>query len=213
MGLLSSDLSTDPNCNQPLIMDEDTVALAILGTIFVFIISSPLLITACIAAATTRKWAAERRRATCGRTGKYDTESSRLIDSAEDDSEPETEFLDSEDEEYYNVKQQRRIQDREEREADMRLTTRAKFFREWKKCWTGPGTPEKRKKDQEFKEQEQHRKIAREAVREYLRIERKRARQATHQERSENEKPVTMEHGSFFKERLIGCWSHFFGLT
>lgn len=156
-------------------MDEDTVAVAVLGTLFLLILASPLIITACIAAGSTRKWAVERRRITHGQSIRSDPEADHLVDSA-DDSEPETEFLDSEDEEYYNTKNQRRTREREERDADLRLSTRAKFFKEWKKCWTGPGNVEQRKQEQEFKEQEQRRKLAREAVREYVRVERKRTR-------------------------------------
>lgn len=180
-------------------MDEDTVAIVILATIFVFLLSSPLLLTGCIAAFATRKWALKRHNAAYGLTDKADVEADRLVDSAEDDSDPETEFLDSEDEEYYNLRRQARTREREEREADLRLSTRAKFFKEWKKCWGGAGTVEQRKKDQEFKEQEQHRKIAREAVREYLRIERKKARKAARQTASKDEDMELPTYGNATK--------------
>lgn len=160
-------------------MDEDTAFAIVIGTLLVLMISSPLLITGCIAGVATRKWAVERHRASYGLPTKADPEGDRLMNPTdENDSDTETDdFLDSEDEEYYNLKRQRRTQEREEREADLRLTPRAKFFKEWRKCWSGPGgTEEMRRKEREFKEQEQHRKIAREAVREYLRIERRKAR-------------------------------------
>lgn len=165
-------------------MDEDTVAVIFLAGLFLTILTTPLLITGCIAAGNTRKWAAERRRTVLGHghgnNKTDDVEADRLINSThEEESESETEFLDSEDEEFYNTKRQRKMQEREEREADLRLSPRAKFFREWKKTWTGPGgSVEQRKQEQEFKDEESRRKIAREAVREYLRIERRRARKA-----------------------------------
>ena len=168
-------------------MDEDTAFAIVIGVLFVLLISSPLLITGCIAGVATRQWTAERRRATYGLPHKADVEAERLVSSAADDSDAEADFLDSEDEEYYNLQRQQRIQEREEREADLRLSTRAKFFKEWRKCWSGPGTEEQRRKEREFKEQEQHRKIAREAVREYLRVERKKARKAAQQNASKKE--------------------------
>lgn len=174
-------------------MDEDTAFAIVISTLFVLLVSSPLLITACIAGAATRKWAVERRKATYGFPHqKGDPEGDRLVNATgEEDSDSdidETDFLDSEDEEYYNLKRQRKLQQREERDADLRLTPRAKFFKEWHKCWAGPGgSVEQRRKEQEFKEQEMHRKIAREAVREYLRIERRKARKAARVETGKKE--------------------------
>merc|ERR1712098_300133 len=133
------------------LMDEDTVAIVVLATIFVFLLSSPLLLTGCIAGFATRKWALERRNAAYGLTDKADVEADRLVYSTEDESDPDPEFLDSEDEEYYNLRRQARTREREEREADLRLSTRVKFFKEWKKCWRGAGTVEQRLMDREFK--------------------------------------------------------------
>lgn len=157
-------------------MDEDTVFGLLILFLFLFIFTLPLSITACIAATATRKWSQEKaRRSKSGFQGTE--EANPLVDSS--DSEPDVEFLDSEDEAYVRDKRDQKRREREETEADWRLTARSKFFKEWKKCWRGgEGTKEQLAKDRELKEQDERRKIAREAVREYLRVERKKARKA-----------------------------------
>ena len=135
-----------------------------------FIFTSPLSITACIAAASTRRW--QKEKTSRSKVGAFDAESNPLVDESDSDDE---EFLDSEDEEYYQTKQDDKRKVREETEADWQLTPRAKFLKEWKKIWTGSNNVvNQHKKEQE----DERRKIAREAVREYLRIERKKARKA-----------------------------------
>ena len=145
-------------------MDEEIILGICFLVLFLSILTSPLWITACIAAAATRKWSKEKtRRAHNDIEG---VESDRLVEPSE--SENEEDFLDSEDEDYYRAKQDRKREERQEREADLLLGTRAKFFKEWKKCWkTGDKT--QLAKERELKEQDERRKIAMEAVREYLR--------------------------------------------
>lgn len=157
-------------------MDEDIIVGMVILFLFLFVFTLPLSITACVAAANTRKWSQEKaRRSQSGFQGTE--EANPLVDSS--DSEPDDEFLDSEDEAYTRDKRDQKRREREETEADWRLTTRCKFFKEWKKCWKGgEGTKEQLAKDRELKEQDERRKIAREAVREYLRVERKKARKA-----------------------------------
>jgi predicted ATP-dependent protease len=183
-------------------MDEDTLAIVVLAGLFLTILSTPFLITGCIAASSTRKWAAERRRTNLtGRPGSKtdDIEAdARLIDE-ESDSDAEADFLDSEDEEYYNIKRERKVKEREGREADLRLSMGAKFVKEWKKCWTGAGSVETRKQEQEFRDEESRRKIAREAVREYLRIERKKARKAARKVDATNDETELPTYGSAVK--------------
>lgn len=103
-----------------------------------------------------------------------DTEADPLVDESE--PEDEEDFLDSEDEAYYQAKKDQKRRERDEKASDRLLSTRAKFFKEWKKCWRGSGSLEQRQKDQELKTEDERRKIAREAVREYLRIQRKKER-------------------------------------
>lgn len=98
-------------------------------------------------------------------------------DSEVEDSE--IEYLDSEDEAYYTAKREQKRKQREDKDIDALLSTRAKFIKEWKACWKGPARTEaERVGEQKFKEQEERRKIAREAVREYIRLERQKARKA-----------------------------------
>lgn len=169
-------------------MDEDTVSLLILGGLFVTVLSIPLLVTACVAWGNTRKWAVERRQSvklplTASKTTGDIEEASESLINEDSDNESDQEFLDEEDEQYYSKKKARKNQEREERQQDLALSVRAKFLKEWKKCWTGPGgNLEERKKEQEFREEEGRRKVAREAVREYLRLQRRKERKAAMKE-------------------------------
>lgn len=154
-------------------MDEDTVFGIFVCGFFLFFVTSPLWITACIAAAATRHWSKEKIRRAKG--GIASSEANPLVE--EPDSDQEEDFLDSEDEEYYTAKRDQKAKEREEKERDWTLSPRAKFFKEWKKCWK-TGSKDQLIKERELREQDERRKIAREAVREYLRIERRRARKA-----------------------------------
>jgi len=181
-------------------MDEDTVFGILLLIFFLAILTLPLSITACIAAATTRKWSKEKqRRAHNGTEGAE--EANRLVEDSDSENEDE-EFLDSEDEQYYRAKREQKHRERDEKEADWQLSTNGKFCKEWKRCWTGPaGSKEQLAKERELKEQDERRKIAREAVREYLRIERKKARRA---QGSKMEQEAAMElptYGNAVAER------------
>ena len=150
-------------------MDEEIILGICFLVLFLSILTSPLWITACIAAAATRKWSKEKtRRAHNDIEG---VESDRLVEPSE--SENEEDFLDSEDEDYYRAEQDRKREERQEQEADLLLSTRAKFFKEWKKCWK---SGDKTQLAKEREAQDERRKIAREAVREYLRIQRRKAR-------------------------------------
>ncbi|KAK5190149.1 Ribosomal lysine N-methyltransferase 4 [Exophiala xenobiotica] len=154
-------------------MGEDTILGLCFLAFFLSILTSPLWITACIAAAVTRKWSKEKTRRV--HNDIEGVEADRLVEDSESGNEEE--FLDSEDEDYYRAQQDRKREERQEQEADLLLSTRAKFFKEWKKCWS-TGDKIQLAKERELKEQDERRKIAREAVREYLRIERRKARMA-----------------------------------
>lgn len=166
-------------------MDEDTAALCILALLFLTILSTPLLITACVALSTTRKWAANQRRPLRLPTTKVNGEGTdleaseglignKIADEESDDDFEEDEFLDAADRRFYAQKQERKLKAQKEREADLRLTFGNKFVKEWKKCWVGSGgSLEERKQEAEFKEEEGRRKVAREAVREVLRLQRR----------------------------------------
>ncbi|KIW73093.1 hypothetical protein PV04_01237 [Phialophora macrospora] len=157
-------------------MDED-VAFGIFFFIFLLIILTlPLSITACIAASATRKWSKEKARRF--QSGIPHEESDCLVSDIDSDCDPE-DYLDSEDEEYYSARREQKRRQQEEKVADRQLSTWGKFFKEWKKCWRGPpGTKEQLAKERELRETEERRKIARQAVREYLRMERRKERKA-----------------------------------
>ncbi|KAJ9608736.1 hypothetical protein H2200_006507 [Cladophialophora chaetospira] len=163
-------------------MDED-VAFGIFFVVFLlFVFTLPLSITGCIAASATRKWSKEKARRY--HSGIVLEEADHLV---EDSDVEEDEPLDSEDEEYYNAKREQKRREREETLLDQQLTTRGKFFKEWKKCWSGPaGGREQLAKEKELKDTEERRKIAREAVREYLRLERKKARRSQSKKHEES---------------------------
>jgi len=151
-------------------MDEDIVFGILLFIFFFACLTLPLSITACLAASATRKWSKEKAR--YAQTGVE--EADPLVKDSESEDE---EILDSEDEEYYNAKREQKRREREEKLADWQLSTRAKFGKEWKKCWCGPaGNKDQLAREKELKEQEDRKKIAREAVREYIRGERRKAR-------------------------------------
>ena len=165
-------------------MDEDTI-FGIFFVVFLLIVFTlPLSITACIAAHTTRKWAKDKTRPELA----LDAEANPLVEESE--SEGEEDFLDSEDEAYYQAKKDQKRRERDEKEADRLLSTRAKFLKEWKNCWRGNGTVEQQRKERELKEQDERRKIAREAVRQYLTMERKKARKGQAKKESEMELPT-----------------------
>lgn len=162
-------------------MGEDSVFMICFGLFLVVVLSLPLSLSACIAASRTRTWAKEKTGRNYTQLSSSDLEADPLVDSdAEDD------FLDAEDEEYYNAKRQQKQRERDEEQADRALSTRAKFFKEWAKCWKGPNPEQRRLQEQELKAQDERRKIAREAVREYLRIERRKARKAALKQGGDN---------------------------
>jgi signal transduction histidine kinase len=153
-------------------MDEETVFGLLVFLFFLTILTLPLSITACIAASTTRRWSKEKAR----RFRQGTLEAEPFVEDSDSELADE-DILDSEDEEYYTAKREQKQKEREERQKDWQLTAKQKFFKEYKKCWTGPaGGRDQLAKEKEMKDQEERRKIAREAVREYLRLERKRAR-------------------------------------
>lgn len=159
-------------------MDDDTIFGVFFVFFLLFVVSLPVTITACIAASKTRKWAKDNNRART-RAASTNTDADAENDPLAEDSEDEleVEFLDSEDEEYYVARREQKRKERAKREADLLLSTRRKFIKEWKQCWTGPyATAKERVEEQKMKEHTERRKIAREAVREYLREERKKAR-------------------------------------
>jgi signal transduction histidine kinase len=157
-------------------MDED-VAFGIFFVIFLLVVLTlPLSITACVAASATRKWSKEKTHRV--QSGIALEESDFLVSDADSDNDPD-DCLDSEDEEYYSARREQKRREQEEKITDQQLSTREKFFKEWKKCWRGPpGTKEQLTRERELKETEERRKIAREAVREYLRMERRKERKA-----------------------------------
>lgn len=165
-------------------MDEDIVlGLFVLG-FFLFVLTTPLWVTACIAAAATRSWSKEKARRARGGLGSI--EADRLVEEGDDDTDED--FLDSEDEEYYNAKREQKREEREGKEADWLLTPGAKFRKEWKKCWK-VGNKANLDKERELREQDERRKIAREAVREYLRLQRRKARKALSKSETSSELP------------------------
>jgi biopolymer transport protein ExbB/TolQ len=149
-------------------MDADILFMSLFfAGLITFILSIPASITACIAWSNTKKWNREKNQTS-------DTEeAARLVDEPDD----EQDFIDEEDEAFHRAKDEQKRVEREEREADLQITTTQKFFKEWKKIWNGVGA-ERVQREREIKEGDERRKIAREAVREYLRIERRRARKA-----------------------------------
>ncbi|OCT53925.1 hypothetical protein CLCR_10878 [Cladophialophora carrionii] len=172
-------------------MDED-VAFGIFFVIFLlFVFTLPLSLTACIAASATRKWSKEKARQS--RSGVSLEESECLVSDSESDCDPE-DYLDSEDEEYYNARREHKHREQEEKIADRQLSTSGKFFKEWKRCWRGPaGTKEQLAKERELKETAERRLIARQAVREYLRMERRKERKTRQQQGAKKEQDEALE--------------------
>ena len=164
---------------------EDAVFIGLYLFFMLIVFTLPLSITACIAASVTRKWSkGKARRARGGIEG--GEEADNLIEDS--DSEHEDDFLDSEDEEFYRAKREAKRKEREEKEADWQLSTKRKFFKSWKAVWTGPaGGKAQVLAELGVKDQDERRKIAREAVREYLRLERKKARKAAGGSKTEEE--------------------------
>lgn len=193
-------------------MDEDTVVGIFFIGFLLFVFSLPVSLTACVAASKTRKWAKSktntRARAngiilTCADVVRVENEP--LVEESDSEAEDsEIEYLDSEDEAYHRAKREQKRKQREEKEADALLSTRAKFIKEWKACWKGPARTEaERVGEQKFKEQEERRKIAREAVREYLRLERKKARKALISPQIKDEGPIDLPTYS----NAVGEWA------
>ncbi|EXJ64453.1 hypothetical protein A1O7_00789 [Cladophialophora yegresii CBS 114405] len=171
-------------------MDEDVVFGIFFVIFLLFVFTLPLSLTACIAASATRKWSKEKaRRSQSGLA----FEEECLVSDAESDCDPE-DYLDSEDEEYYNARREQKRREQEEKIADRQLSTSGKFFKEWKKCWKGPsGTKEQLAKERELKETAERRLIAREAVREYMRMERRKERKTRQQQGVKKEQDDAME--------------------
>ena len=115
-------------------------------------------VTACIATSRTRAW---RKKLAQDQEAAH-PESVPLAPTEEE----EDDFLDTEDEADYHA------QKAEER-ADMQLTPRQKFRKEFKKAWSGNA-----KDAQKQKEREERRKLAKAVAREVERRERRRARQS-----------------------------------
>jgi biopolymer transport protein ExbB/TolQ len=148
-------------------MDADILFMFLFfAGLITFVLSIPASITACIAWSNTKKWNKEKLQIS------DIEEAGRLVEESD-----EEDYLDEEDEAFHQLKAEQKRVEQEEREADLQLTTTQKFLKEWKKCWNGVGS-ERVQREREIKEGEERRKIAREAVREYLRIERRRARKA-----------------------------------
>ncbi|KEF60617.1 uncharacterized protein A1O9_02178 [Exophiala aquamarina CBS 119918] len=171
-------------------MDEELIFWFFVSLFFVSVFTLPLSITACVAASATRRWAKDKSKAKARfySATDADAESNPLVEESDSEAEDEIEYLDSEDEEYHLAKREQKLMAREAKEAELLLSTQAKFLKEWKQCWTGPTrTEQQRMKERELKEEEDRRKLAREAVREYLRMERKKASKAQKQEQAQEE--------------------------
>ncbi|KPI44135.1 uncharacterized protein AB675_6139 [Cyphellophora attinorum] len=163
--------------------DEDTVLAVFFIGFLAFAFTLPCTITACIAASRTRAWNKDKRARNGRRYGLLPQQASMTADpeaalESESDSDHESDYLDSEDERNAVSKREQKKKAIEERDADLLLSTSAKFIKEWKSVWRGPGGIEKVRQEAEAKAEVERRKIAREAVREYLRMERKKARKA-----------------------------------
>ncbi|KAJ9656695.1 hypothetical protein H2198_004814 [Neophaeococcomyces mojaviensis] len=143
---------------------EDIIALFVFSSILCMPFILVLSITGCIAYSNTRTWQKEKARRL------HDAESrDPLVSKSQSSFEEIEDFLDSEDEAEYREKQEEEA----EEEAEWKLTTKQKFNKEFKKCWTGKAKAEK---EREKKEKEERRKIAKEVVREMMRLEKKRSK-------------------------------------
>ena len=193
--LIPSNLSTHPHFGQ---MDGGVIFTILFLSFLLLAATSPLWLTAYIAFSTTRKWHKQKARRSAPGFADAEPESDPLVADPGADHEEEN-FLDSEDEAYYQAQQDQERREREEKQADWRLSTRAKFWKEFKRVWRSASSDEV-KRERERKEVEERRKIAREAVREYLRLERRRARRVQARDRKEGamELPV---YGNAFVER------------
>jgi len=142
-------------------MDEDLVFSILFICVFItFPFALMLSVTACIAGSRTRAW----KKKQAAQAINLEAEAEPLAPTEEE----EDDFLDTEDEADYHA------QKAEER-ADMHLTPRQKFRKEFKKAWSGNG-----KTALQQKEREDRRKLAKAVAREVERRERRRARQESH---------------------------------
>jgi signal transduction histidine kinase len=160
---------------QTVMLLDVVIFLLVLFGILLFALSIPISITACVAASSTRHWKKEKaRRAQIGTE-----EAEQLVNHEDSEDFDDDDFVDSEDEDYFRTKAEQQRKLREEQALDWQLSTSKKFLKEWKKCWTGSsGVLADQAREKELKEQDERRKIAREAVREYLRIQKKKARKS-----------------------------------
>ena len=149
------------------------------GSLLVSIVTLPFTITACIALNNTSKWSkANRQSLRVHKFSPIPQKEDLEANASDSDSEPDAEdILDSEDEAYYAARRSRKQAERDEKDADTGLTFGAKFRKEYKKCWRGSGM-EKVREAQKVTEESERRKIAKDAVREYIRMQRKRERKA-----------------------------------
>jgi hypothetical protein len=172
---------------------DDSIA----GLVIVLIFLSPVLLIPCcipcwIATSKTRSWAKEKRRLHERRYGPLPQKENNDPEAALSDSESEeseSDYLDSEDERYAATKREEKAKAREEKEADMALSVKAKFWKEYKLGFKGT-SPEKVKLEAEAKAEAERKKIAREAVREYVREERRKVRKARKAAEQEVELPA-----------------------
>jgi len=149
-------------------MDEDIVlSILFLALCILFPFVVVFTVTACIASSRTRAW--QKKRTQDQEVAHLESEPLAPTEEEEDD------FLDTEDEADYRAQ-------KVEEQADMLLTPRQKFRKEFKKAWSGNG-----KDAQKQKEREERRKLAKAVAREVERRERRRARQQGQASSSEHE--------------------------
>ena len=149
-------------------MDDDTLPLIAMGSMFALFLSFPFMAiaiaTSCIAYSRTKEW--EKKRTL--EAANTESEGINLLDSDEDD------FLDTDDEADYNER-------KAEEEADKFLTFNQKWRKEFRTVWKGRGK-EQIKKDKEREERKERRKLAKAVAQELERRERRRANKAAREE-------------------------------